>query len=552
MIFREQKDLYYRRFFIIIAVILFCVAIIFFRAIQLTCIERNFLLKQGLARTVRMHTVTALRGGIFDRFHTPLAMSVPVADIWIDPRKFDLYADETTLFLHYLHLSEATLAKQIQSHSKKSFLYIKRMVPLEIAKKIEAIHQAGVYVHYTYKRSYPFREILAPVLGFVNIDHKGQEGLELLYNKRLTAHEGRMLVEQDRYGHVVSILKLLSKSHAGKSLVLSIDNHAQYQAYKALENTVKQSAAASASMVVLYAKTGEVLVMANYPSYDPENRDQKRSDNYKNRVLTDLFEPGSTFKTFALAAALLSGKYQVNDMVDTAPGWLLLNKKIVRDEGQNFGRISLTEVLVHSSNVGISRVILTIPKADFFHLLRDLGFGEPTDLFFPGEMRGSLRPERMYDDFGVATLSFGYGVSVNLLQLAAAYMVIANDGLQLPVRLIKAEDKDVITGKRRLPVKTAKAIREVLTEVVQSGTGRFAAVSGYKVAGKTGTARIAGPNGYEKDHHNAMFVGMVPAEHPKFVAAIIVRDPQEGSYYAARLAAPIFAAVMPYLLNSYR
>lgn len=538
------------RYYSLLVLLIICFLFLLARMIQLTLYERPFLEKQGNARSMRTLELSAFRGTIRDRFGEPLAMSVPVKSIWIDPHQFSLTSPEVPRLLALLGEKKSTLVHLVSHHDTKAFIYLNRQVSLPIAEKIIALNIPGVYAADSYERYYPEGASMAPVIGFTDIDNKGQEGVELAYDDWLQGTPGREVVEKDLYGHVIAIKALMREAKPGKDLTLSLDTHVQYQAYHALQNAVTKHKAASASMVILDVKTGEILAMANYPAYDPNAHHKIRNDNYKNRAVTDLFEPGSTIKTFAVANALQSGHYQLKSVIDTTPGWLYLNSYRVDDDGRQLGIITIADILAHSSNVGITKLTLSLPRDSLWRLLDKVGFGKKTSLNFPGESAGELPHRQRWSDISLANLSFGYGLSVNALQLVAAYGMLANHGHAVSLSLIKDVNPSVYTSIIKADV--ADNLLQVLQNVVsEHGTANLAKIPGYAVSGKTGTVRMLGPHGYDPNHHIAIFVGVVPVANPKFVAAVIVRDPGDGDYYGGKVAAPIFAEVMEKVLHEY-
>jgi cell division protein FtsI (penicillin-binding protein 3) len=537
------------RYHWVIAFLVLLFLFLLFRMVQLTLYDRSFLEKQGNARSMRIIALPAFRGTIRDRFGEPLAMSVPMESIWVNPQAFSLTDPHLPELLSLIGEKKNTLITMLAHHDGKAFLYLKRQVSPALAEKILALKMPGVYASESYQREYPLGAMTAPIIGFTNIDNTGQEGIELAYDSWLEGAPGKEIVEKDLYGHVIAIKASISKAKPGKDLSLSIDNHAQYQAYNALKNAVIKNKAVSGSMVILDVNTGEILAMANYPAYNPNIRPKKRNDNYKNRVVTDVFEPGSTIKPFAVVNAIQSGKYHANSVIDTSPGYIYLDGKRVEDE-HNLGVITLTDILAHSSNVGITKLTLSLPAQNLYHLLESVGFGSKTSINFPGESAGQLPYREHWSDFSLATLSFGYGLSVNTLQLAAAYAILAHRGVKIPVTLIKTSAP--LATEQIIEPKVAAELVSMLESVVsRHGTANLGKIDGYTVSGKTGTVRIVGAHGYELHRHNGIFVGMVPAGDPKFVAAVIIRDPQAGAYLGGSVAAPVFSEVMSNLLHEY-
>jgi len=545
----DKRKLFQSRYCWLAIILIICFIILVGRVIKLTLFDEAFLKAEGNARSLRVLPLPAYRGMIKDRFGKALAVSVPVESIWINPKEFSLKDSNIPKLLKLLNENKNTLTSKIDKYNKKEFLYLKRHISPEKAHKILALKIPGVHAKDTYERYYPEANVIAPVIGFTNIDDIGQEGVELEYNNWLEGKPGKEVVVKDLFGHVVSVKGIVKPAESGKDIQLSIDSRAQYQAYSQLKKTVKARHAKSASMVILDVKTGEVIAMANYPSYNPNQRPRHLNSNYRNRAVTDVFEPGSTIKTFSVINALESGKYQPNTIIDTSPGWMYLDGKRVGDEINN-GKINITTILQRSSNIGVTKLTLSLPPESLWQLLHKMGFGERTDSAFPGESSGELPFFNEWPKFTLATMSFGYGLSVTSLQLASAYATIANHGIKKPISLLKTKNQKL--SKALIAPKVADDVMGMLESVVSDkGTGRKAQIPGYKVSGKTGTVRIVGPHGYEKNHHNAMFVGIVPASSPKFVGVVIVRDPLKGKYYGGSVAAPIFSHVMASVLRDY-
>ena len=538
----------WRMRFIVIVLALLLLALLW-RLFSLTVLHRDFLLHQGDVRTIRIVKMPAYRGMITDRRGEPLAVSTPVESVWINPKEMNETSHYQAL-AKLLTLTVKDIQKAIAHNQKKEFIYLKRRLNPELAAKVKALQIPGVYLLREYKRYYPEGEVTAHLIGFTDIDDHGQEGMELVYNQWLQGIAGKKRVLKDRYGHIIDDIAMLREAKPGRTLVLSIDRRIQYLAYRALKKAVMEHHATSGSAIVLDTTTGEVLAMVNQPSYNPNNRPQGHSDHYRNRVMTDLYEPGSTLKTFSVASALMSGKYTPNSQVDTNPGWMMVQGKRVQDV-HNKGKLSLSEILQYSSNVGITKVTLSLPLERLWHVLRQFGFGETTGSHFPGESAGVLPNYPHWQPFIAATLAFGYGMSATPAQLANAYAVIANHGVRRPLSLVRQQQ--IPLGNQIMPERVANQIMQMLCKTVTDGTGRRAKVVGYKVAGKTGTARLAGQHGYDQNRHMASFIGIAPATHPKLVVAVVINEPKAGVYYGSGVAAPVFATIMSHslrLLNS--
>lgn len=533
-----------RRFFWLASILVLLTLGIVWRLVDLTVIKRSFLENQGDARTLRTVMMPAYRGMILDRNGQPLAISTPVASVWIDPKTFiSTPADLSKLSL-ILNIPKSEILAHLKNEKNKEFIYIKRDIDPDLGDTVKNLGIAGVYIQHEYKRFYPEGEVTSHVLGFTNVDDNGQEGLELAYNQLLEGAPGEKRVLQDRYGHIVQDIDVLRQPRSGQNLVLSIDRRIQFFAYKELSSGIQQFKATSGSVVVLDVNTGEILAMVNWPSFNPNNRAGQDEGQYRNRAVTDTLEPGSTIKPFSMASALTTGKYQVNSEVNTSPGWMMVdNKKIKDDDGQNHGVIDLTDILKYSSNVGMSKVTLSLPPQDLWNMLHSVGFGQLTNSDFPGERSGLLEDYPVWNPFVLATMSFGYGISVTPLQLAQAYAILANDGLKKPVTFLRTDQ--IPAGQQAMDPKVAKEILTMLESVLtQGGTAPLARVPGYRVTGKTGTAHIVGPHGYEKNHYNSIFVGIAPASNPRLVVAVVLHDPQGTQYLGGYTSGPIFSHIM--------
>lgn len=537
----EERLVYAGRHWFIVLVFVLIIGALVGRMFQLMIYQHHFLVRQGAARSIRVVTIPAYRGMITDRHGEPLAISSPVESVWLNPKEVKANNPKLKKLARLLDVSLASIRTKIITYPKREFIYVKRGLNPALAKRVAALEITGIYLKREYKRYYPEGEVFAHVVGFTNIDDKGQEGLELAYNQWLRGIPGKKRVVKDRLGHIVEDLDLIREPKPGHDLVLSLDRRIQYLAYRVLKNAVLKHHAKSGSIVVLDPRNGEVLAMANQPAYNPNNRPPDTDGRYRNRAVTDMFEPGSTIKAFSVANALDSGKYTPDSIVNTSPGWMILNGKRVEDE-HDLGKITVTTVLQKSSNMGASKLTLSLPPNSLWHLLHSAGFGETTGSHFPGESAGRLPFHRKWAKITLATLSFGYGISVTDLQLARAYAALADGGLLRPVTFLRLNK--VPPGKRILSKQVAKQILEMLQSVIEKGgTATRARVSGYHVTGKTGTTRMIGPNGYEKYHHIAMFVGIAPVSNPRLVISVEITDPR-GDYYGGYVAAPVFSKVM--------
>lgn len=540
----KMKIAAYRgRFYFLVVILALCLVALIWRMFDLSVCQRSFLQQQSDVRTIRVVDIPAHRGMITDHNGAPLAVSTPVDAIWVNPQIFIATPEQLTELSKLLHISYSRLQNKINQNSGRYFVYLKRHVTPELSDQVKALDISGLFFQREYRRYYPEAEVTAHILGFTNIDDRGQEGLELAYDSWLRGIPGKRKVLKDRLGHVIAVMNTIRDPQQGHDLVLSIDRRIQYAAYLELKETVQKYHADSGSAVVLNVKTGEILAMVNQPSYNPNDRPaNEHSGQYRNRAVTDVFEPGSTMKTFSIASALESNKYKPSTEIDTNPGWFVIDGNTISDEGINHKVLTVTGVLQKSSNIGIAKMTLSLPAQHLWNVLHAFGFGERTVSGFPGETAGSLVNHPVWRPFVLATLSFGYGVSVTPLQLADAYAVIASGGVKRPVTFVKVDNPP--PGEEVISSKVAHQMLVMLESVIESGgTGIRATIPGYGVAGKTGTAYIAGPHGYNKKRYVASFVGIAPVHDPRLVVAVVVKDPKD-QHFGGLVAAPAFAHIM--------
>ncbi len=510
--------------------------------VDLTVLHRQFLQGQGNARSLRVVDIPAYRGMITDRNGTPLAISTPVESVWVNPKEFSPDEEQFMQFAKYLNLTPKQLSRKVVDAQNREFLYLKRQLPPPLSKKIKALKIPGVNFQKEFKRFYPDSDSISQLIGFTNVDDQGLEGIELAYQDWLMGVVGKKRVIKDRLGRVIEELGVLKEPRPGHELSLSIDRRLQYLAYSELTKTVEEFAAKSGSVVVLDAENGEILAMANVPSYNPNSRGRYDKDSYRNRALTDTFEPGSVIKPFSIASALETGLFTPNTIIDTNPSWMSVQGRTVRDV-HNYGVLDVTGVLQHSSNVGVTKMVLASPPEQLIGLLQRSGFGQKTESTYPGESDGSIVKAKDAKPFVLATLAFGYGMSATALQLAKASLIFANGGKLIPVTIIHNDTPT--PGVQVIQSKTAEQVLAMMEAVLgKDGTGKSARVPGYRVAGKTGTARIAGKNGYKDRKYIASFIGIAPVSKPKFIVVVIVHEPTRKGYYAAAVAAPLFSKVM--------
>jgi cell division protein FtsI (penicillin-binding protein 3) len=534
------KKISWRLLFVFFCLLL-SLAVIVWQLLQLNVFNRPFLMNQGNARALRIESIHAHRGMIIDRSGSPLAISTPVSSIYVNPKIYHATKTQQAELAKLLNWKLESLQKKLKLYKGRSFVYLKRQMPPDSADKIKKLDIPGVFIASEYKRYYPEGSVASHVVGMTNIDDIGQEGLELAYNDWLSGKDGKREVLKDRLGHVVSTVALLKQPVQGRDLQLTIDHRLQFIAHEALQKSISAHNAESGSIVVLDAKTGEILVDVNYPTYNPNNRSIAHTNAFRNRALTDMFEPGSTMKPFTIALALSSGKYTSKSTVDTNPGRMKIGGYEIKDDGLNYGVINLQQVIEKSSNIGAAKILLSLSPQNFWNLLKSFGFGQKTQSGYPGEVSGRLISHPVWYPSDVATLAYGYGISVTTMQLAHAYQVLANDGNSVPVTFIK--NQHVADSTSIIAPDVAKEVVSMLETVVTGGTGTRAKVLGYRVAGKTGTAYIASRGGYDKSKFMSSFVGLAPVSNPRFVIAVAIRDPK-GQHFGSLVAAPVFSTVM--------
>jgi cell division protein FtsI (penicillin-binding protein 3) len=513
------------------------------RILYLQLVNKEFLAEQASDRQIRVVQIPAHRGSLFDRYGEPLAVSTPVDTITANPQELKSSLDRLPELAAALGQDEDELARKITSNLDRELLFLERQPLPARAEKALALGLPGVGAVREYRRYYPAGEVTGHVIGFTDVDDTGQEGLEAELNLRLKGQNGSKRVQQDRLRRVIKDVELIKPMQPGRDLRASIDLRLQYLAYRELMRAVAESGAKSGSVVMLDPATGEVLAMVNQPSYNPNDRSEYVADDRRNRAVTDLFEPGSSFKPFVLSAAIEGGKYGAHTVIDTNPGVLMIGNRQITKDTSNLGRVELTTVLAQSSNVGAARVGLTLEANDIWRTLSGFGIGRLSDSGFPGESAGVLKDPKHWRSIGQATLSYGYGVSVTALQLARGYAAIAADGILRPVSMLALDEPPA--GERVVSAATAREMIGMLEAVVlPSGTGKRAAVHNYRIAGKTGTARKAAAGGYDEDKHAAIFAGIAPASRPRLVVVVTIEEPQGQAYHGGDIAAPVFANIL--------
>ncbi len=543
----NSPPIYWKRRQLLLIFFIIVISILLLRAVYLQTNRADFLQHQGSARHLRTIPIVAHRGMLMDRNGKPLAISTPVDSVWVNPAQFITVKDEWLKLANLLSLQPSELENILSKRMQREFVYLKRHVEPKIATQITALKLPGVFLQSEYKRYYPTGEVSAHVVGFTNIDDYGQEGLELALNKFLLGTPGKKQIIQDKNGQLIAEPIDLTAPIMGQNIKLTIDIRLQYLVNRELKQAVVNSDARAGSAVILDINTGEVLAMVNQPTYNPNNRSNLQ--NYRNRVVTDIFEPGSTLKPFTIASALNSGKYSPNTKINTNPGRLSLGKYTIRD-GHNYGIIDVATVIKKSSNVGASKIALSLSAKRLWQILTKSGFGYISGSGFPGEVAGRLSHFSEWYKVQQASISFGYGIGVSLLQLARAYAMLGNDGILPPIKFLEKtmENSAKSLGSESTQVVSSKVAQQMLNILMQvvkpDGTGAKAQINGYKVAGKTGTVRKPVIGGYSENEYLALFVGIVPASNPRLVMAVLIDEPRQNEYYGGKVAAPVFASVM--------
>ena len=544
----SQATIFYagRHYLVLLLLLLLFLALVV-RAGYLQVYNQEFLLEEGSQRQLRTIDTPAYRGSILDRFGMPLAISTPVDSVWANPREALLDMHGLEKVSKSLGIDYKETVARLKQRANKEFVYLKRRLKPELAEQsVEGVQ--GVYLQREYNRFYPAGEVVSHVLGFTDIDNIGQEGLERVYQDWLKAQPGKRMILRNRKGQVVEDIAQVSAARPGRDVQTSIDMRLQYITYRSLAQAIKYHQAKSGSAVLLDAKTGEILALANLPSFNPNKRHKEGPSTRRNRAITDVFEPGSTIKPFTLAAALDRKLFSPKSRVNTAPGYMKVTGYPIRDH-RNYGELDLAGILRKSSNVGASKIALSMQAEDLWQAFNDYGFGQPSGINFPASSYGYLSHYSDWQPLDHATLAFGYGLSVSTLQLARSYSIFANDGYLQPVSLLKqdkAEQKD-----RVMKASTARAILNMLEQVVgPEGTAREAAIAGYRVAGKTGTVKKnASGGGYLEDSYMAVFAGIVPVSQPRLVMAVMIDEPSQNGYYGGQVAAPVFQEVLTHALR---
>ena len=531
----------YRRRIVATCVVALAAGLIW-RVVDLQLNHKEFLTEQGDARHLRIEAIPAHRGMILDRNGEPLAVSTPLASVWVDPKKLGSSRAKWPELELALALEPDSIEQVMEERSEREFVYLRRHVDPAVAAAVGALDMAGVHLKPEYRRYYPMGAAASHVLGFTGIDDAGQEGLELAFDDILSGENGARRVVKDRLGRIVESLERIRPARPGRDVVLSIDRRIQSLAWRALAQGVQEHRARAGSAVVLDVRTGEVLAVANLPSFNPNDRGDRSSWRFRNRAVTDLLEPGSTIKPFTVAAALEAGIVDADTVVDTRPGFLRVGRHTVWDV-RDYGVIDVRRVVKKSSNVGAGKLALALRPADLWQTLHSAGLGTSTGSGFPGERDGTLPDFVDWGEIRRVTLSFGYGLAATPLQIARAYAAIGNGGALAEATFVRADRAPATTQAMSVPV--AAQVLQMLEQVVEpGGTGRRARVAGYRVGGKTGTTRKSEAGGYSEDRYHSAFAGLAPMSDPRLSVVVVVDEPGGDEYYGGAVAAPVFSEIV--------
>ena len=542
---QQKQPLSLLRFYLVVGVLCVLLALLVWRilSLQILDLERGytFLQNQGEMRSVRMAEIPAYRGVILDRRGEPLAVSTPVVSIYANPQLLKT-SDRLGELAEALDMELSLLQDKLARYDNKQFMYLLRHQVPDHAREILDKRIKGVFGEREYRRFYPAGEVAAQLVGFTDVDGQGIAGLELTYNDWLKGTPGKKKYIKDLHGEVVRDIGVLQPARPGKDLVLSIDLRLQYLQHRELQRAVSALGAASGTVVTLDSHTGEVLAMVNYPVYNPNGSKSGSPGSRRNRAMTDVYEPGSTMKSLTMVAALESGRYTPDTMIDTSPGRIRVGPKVYPDP-RNYGLISMTRVLQKSSQVGVTKIALDLGHEPIWDVFNRFGIGQSPGTGFPGESAGKLPNRPRWYATEKVSLAFGYGISATPLQLASAYSVFANEGKQLPISLLALEG-ETPEGKQIIAPETAAQLLDMLHAVTgEHGTARKARVSGYQVGGKTGTVHKVGPGGYEKHKYVALFAGIAPIDNPRIVTVVVINDPKGKLYGGGAVAAPVFSQI---------
>ncbi len=528
---------------LIFALLLLAAAGLIGRAVELELVDHSFLASQGDARFSRVAAIVAHRGNITDRNGEPLAVSTPVDSVWVNPRELAGNLEQLPRLASVLGGDRQALLRHVSSNMDREFLYVARGLQPSDANRVKSLNLPGVNLAREYRRYYPASEVTGHLIGFTSIDDAGQEGAELAFDNWLAGEDGAKRVIQDSRGRKVEDIESIRPVRPGRDLTLSLDLRIQYLAYRELKSAIIENRAHAGSVVVIDIDTGEVLAMVNQPAYNPNDRSQLVPAAYRNRAVTDLFEPGSSIKPFVVAAGLASGKFTTSSVIDTSPGFIQVGATTFEDE-HNLGAVPLATVLAKSSNVGMAKLALQLEPRQIWTTLNRFGFGQVTSSGFPGESAGVFSDYSHWRAISIATLSHGYGISVTPLQLAQAYAAIGAFGVRRPISLLRVDAAP--PGERVLDAGVCRDLIGLLEAVTtqEGATGVRAKIPGYRVAGKTGTAWKSSNGTYSKDRYTSVFAGVAPASNPRLAAVVVIDEPTAGKYFGGDVAAPVFSTVV--------
>ena len=530
------------RWQIVVVCVLAVAAGLIWRAADLQLSQNAFLKGEGESRHLRVVEVPAHRGMLLDRNGEPLAASTPVASVWVNPEEFAGSRLRWPDLEAVLAMEAGAIERLVSSRSHRRFVYLRRHVDPDTADHVSALNMTGVHLKREYRRYYPMGAAAAHVLGFTDIDDTGQEGLELAFNDALSGESGAKRVIKDRLGQVVESVERIRPASPGQDIVLSIDRRIQSLTYRALLQGVRRHNARAGSAVVLDVRTGEVLAMANQPSFNPNDRGDRTSRRYRNRAVTDLLEPGSTIKPFTVAAALQAGIVSPDSSFDTGPGFLRVGRHTIWDI-RNYGVLDVSGVIKKSSNVGAGRIGLELEPRELWRMFHHVGFGTAPESGFPGEAEGTLSAFDGWRKVHRVTLSFGYGLAVSPLQLARAYAAFGNHGVLPGISFVKSDEP--VSTSTALASTVAAQVRRMLEAAVEpGGTGRRARVDGYRVGGKTGTSRKSEAGGYSRDRYHSVFAGLAPMSNPQLAVVVVIDETGGDAYYGGVVAAPVFSDIV--------
>ncbi|QKE64404.1 penicillin-binding protein 2 [Aquipseudomonas campi] len=541
-----EGALYPWRFRLVLALLALMVGAIAWRIIDLHVIDHDFLQAHGDARSVRHIPIPAHRGLITDRNGEPLAVSTPVTTLWANGKELAKAPARWADLAAALGQEPKAFAQRLQQASSREFMYLVRGLTPEQGQAILDLKVPGVYGLEEFRRFYPAGEVTAHVIGFTDVDDRGREGMELAFDEWLAGVPGKRQVLKDRRGRLIKDVQVAQNAKAGKALALSIDLRLQYLAHRELRNALVENGAKAGSLVIIDVKTGEVLAMANQPTYNPNNRRSLDPAAMRNRAMIDVFEPGSTVKPLSMSAALQSGRWKPENIVEVWPGSLQIGRYTIKDVSKTQGReLDLTGILINSSNVGMSKIAFDIGGESIYTMMQQLGLGQDTGLGFPGERVGELPNHRKWPKAETATLSYGYGLSVTAVQLVHAYAVLANNGVSVPLTMTRADR--IPDGVQVMSADVAKTMQGMLQQVIEAPRGVFRAqVPGYHVSGKSGTARKAsvGTKGYTANAYRSMFAGFAPSSNPRIAMVVVIDEPSKAGYFGGLVSAPVFSRVM--------